>query len=96
MFTFIDIRKDPKYIQNSLLTCIRVIVDSDCEAGPEVKALSGRHLASLATLPDILPVLQGLIEKMSAAEKEELKKYVHESADGINTSNHTHCYLVIN
>ena len=69
-------KTNPTYVENALLTCIRVIVDSDCEAEEDVKGVVGKHLAKLGTLPEMETTLRGIIGKMSAVESAQLQKFV--------------------
>ncbi len=63
-------------MENALLTCIRVIVDEDCEAEDDVKALVGKHLAKMGAMPEVRSMLQALVAKMSAQETALLQKFV--------------------
>lgn len=63
------------YARNAVLTCIKVIVDSECQAEDELKSLSGKFLVKLGSIDNIRTIIQELAEKMSPKERVELQKF---------------------
>ncbi len=69
-------KTNTKYMENALLTCVKVIVDESCEADDEVKAVVGKHLAKMGTIAEGQTILRGIIGKMSPTETAQLQKFV--------------------
>jgi len=69
-------KSDAKYLENSLLTCARVIVDEECNAEDDVKTVIGKHLARMSTIPEAESLLRGIIGKMNTEQTQLLQKFV--------------------
>ena len=65
-----------KYIDNAVLTCLKVILDPKCKAEEELKGLVGKFIANLCQNQNIRVAITGIINKTSEGERQILQKYI--------------------
>lgn len=67
---------NPVHLENSLMTCVRTIVDDACEAEDTDKSLIGKYLLKISAMPEIEAILKKIIGNMSQAEVNTLQKFM--------------------
>ena len=67
-------RSNTKYLENALMTCVKCIVDEDCDVKEEDKVLIGKHLMNMTTVSE--GTLKEIMSKMNSDEINLLKKYI--------------------
>ena len=69
-------KANPKYLENALMTCVKTIIDSECDTEDEEKTLIGNYLKGIITIPEVEAVLKGIINKMSQTEVTQLQSFM--------------------
>ena len=69
-------KTNPKYLENALMTCVKTIIDSECDTEDEEKTLIGNYLKGIITIPEVEAVLKGIINKMSQTEVTQLQSFM--------------------